>query len=437
MRYLLSIIITLLLAATSCSDERKEYEGGYYSGTIYEGKPQGYGRWESKDGKSWYEGYWHKGKRSGAGVLLIGKTRYEGEFLNGLYDGYGVLLVNGKEVYSGTWQQGRRCGMGETCDSIGNTARAIFNADTIVSGTISYADRTFSGKISQNITPRKEGLLCFPDGSAFIGCVEKELKEGKGLMLHTSGDTEMGTWSKDGFLGTRLLFSHAMVYGIDISRHQHEQKGESYTIDWDTLRITSLGQQTKKDIKGSVNYPVSFIFIKVTEGATVLNAYYDDDYLQAKTHGYTCGSYHFFSTTSTANEQASHFLRNVRYEPGDLPPVLDVEPSDAQIAALGGAKRLHSTVSLWLKQVEKALGVKPILYVSQRFINTYLNNWGSMSKDYPLWVARYNSYSPDKKQMFWQLGQDGKVRGIHGDVDINVYYSSKEEFARYMNENKK
>jgi len=38
-----------------------------------------------------------------------------------------------------------------------------------------------------------------------------------------------------------------------------------------------------------------------------------------------------------------------------------------------------------------------------------------------VWIARYGEYKPDVNLVYWQLCQDGKVAGIHGPVDINVY----------------
>ena len=46
--------------------------------------------------------------------------------------------------------------------------------------------------------------------------------------------------------------------------------------------------------------------------------------------------------------------------------------------------------------------------------------------DYPLWIARYNNYAEPaingKNQWsFWQYGNRGRIEGIEGDVDFNVF----------------
>jgi lysozyme len=99
-------------------------------------------------------------------------------------------------------------------------------------------------------------------------------------------------------------------------------------IDWSNLRISSLGNGRR--VQGTVNYPVSFAYIKATEGRSVFNKYYPNDLRQARKHGIAVGSYHFFTTTSSGAQQANYFLRMAWIGQSDLPPVLDLEPTEAQ-----------------------------------------------------------------------------------------------------------
>ena len=95
------------------------------------------------------------------------------------------------------------------------------------------------------------------------------------------------------------MYTVEHVYGIDISRYQHEKGKKKYSIDWSRLRISSLGTLSKKRISGIVDYPVSFCFVKATEGTTIRNAYYVSDCMQARRRGIHVGSYHFFSLKSS------------------------------------------------------------------------------------------------------------------------------------------
>ena len=187
-----------------------------------------------------------------------------------------------------------------------------------------------------------------------------------------------------------------------------------------------------KNVHGTADYPVSFIFIKSTEGVSITNKYYADDYAQARKHHIPIGAYHFFSLKSSGAAQAQHFIKHTKFLKGDLPPVLDVEPSDKQIAAAGGPEKMFQQIRIWLRMVKARCGVSPILYINQMFINKYFGMVPDIKRDYDVWIARYGEYKPDVRLAFWQLSSDGRVKGITGDVDINVFNGYKSQFDEFV-----
>ena len=71
----------------------------------------------------------------------------------------------------------------------------------------------------------------------------------------------------------------------------------------------------------------------------------------------------------------------------------------------------------------KKVGYDGLLYSSANYLNKV---WYDI--DYPVWLAHYaweTNYSG--KYTYWQLCSNGKVPGISGNVDINIYYKNKEE----------
>mgnify|MGYP002975364243 FL=1 len=112
--------------------------------------------------------------------------------------------------------------------------------------------------------------------------------------------------------------------------------------------------------------------------------------------------------------------------------MLDVEPTERQIAAMGGIDKLFDSVMTWMNIVRRHTGVRPILYVSQSFVNKHLNRAPDIKKNYNIWIARYGEYKPDIKLVYWQLCPDGRVDGIHGEVDINVFNGYHEQFDRFL-----
>lgn len=270
------------------------------------------------------------------------------------------------------------------------------------------------------------------NGSFFSGHFAEGLPNGFGFYIAPHEYLQVGEWKNGVFKGEKLSYNGERIYGIDISKHQHEKNKKRYTIDWDKLRITDLGVISSKKIEGKVDYPISFMYIKSTEGCTVLNNYYRSDYAQARQHNIKVGAYHFFSTTSSGAAQANYFLKNTLIKKGDLPPVLDVEPTDLQIQKMGGAEVMFKHVRAWLSTVHNHIGVRPILYISQMFTKKYLPLAIDIQGDYFVWIARYGEYKPEIKLTYWQLSPNGKVRGIHGDVDINVFNGYKNQYELFL-----
>ena len=203
-------------------------------------------------------------------------------------------------------------------------------------------------------------------------------------------------------------------------------------IQWNKLRITHVGKRGSQNVSGTADYPVSFVYIKSTEGTSIRNKFYPGDYAKARKQGIRTGAYHFWSMRSSGEDQAKHFLKNTHFKAGDLPPVLDIEPSKAQIEQSGGEERMFRQIRTWLRKVEQRTGVKPILYVNQMFVNNYLTKQADLKRDYRVWIARYSEYKPDVRLTYWQLCPDGRVAGIQGDVDINVFNGYKSQFEEFV-----
>ncbi|MBW4767181.1 glycoside hydrolase family 25 protein [Hoylesella nanceiensis] len=192
------------------------------------------------------------------------------------------------------------------------------------------------------------------------------------------------------------------IHGIDISHYQGD-------IDWNKLKMAKIG-----------NSPVKFILIKSTEGSNQLDENFNDNFYQAREYGFIRGAYHFWSNKSTPRQQAYYFLKQVHLEDGDLPPVLDVEhkPKDKS------NEEFQRDVLTWLHIVEDKYHVKPILYTYYKFKEAYLNT--PVFDDYPYWIAHYYvekvAYKGPWK--FWQHTDVGKLPGIKGYVDFNIYNGS-------------
>lgn len=365
-------------------------------------------------------------------VLKKGHVTYRGGYVGGRYHGFGVLMVGDSIVYEGEWRNGKREGKGFCCDSLGRRIVATWRNDTILSGRRVADGTVYEGGFNRRLIPEGDGTYTSASGSYYEGEVKGDHRHGFGFGIAPHNYARVGEWKHDVYKGERLTYTAKRVYGIDISRFQHDIGKHHYAINWNAMRIRHLGTISKKKVSGAVDYKVSFCYIKSTEGKTLRNKYYRSDYLAAHRHGIRTGSYHFFSTTSSASAQASYFLAHTMFRPGDLPPVLDVEPLPSQIEKMGGIQVLFGEIRTWMRIVRRRTGVQPVLYINQMFVNRYLSLAPDIKKNYDIWIARYGEYKPDIHLVYWQLSPDGRVAGIHGDVDINVFNGYQNEYREFL-----
>jgi lysozyme len=199
------------------------------------------------------------------------------------------------------------------------------------------------------------------------------------------------------------------VHGIDVSKHQG-------TIDWkrvSRMRINGIW--------------ISFAFIKATEGITRQDQKFKTNWKQSAQNGLLRGAYHFYYPSRDADKQADNFIKMVTLTKGDLPPVADIEVSNGR-----SAEKIREGLKIFINRLEKHYKVKPIIYTNINFYNTYLK--GSF-EEYPLWIAGYFDHDRFYNEfntpwVIWQHSEKGKVDGIKGNVDFNVFKGSLEKLRR-------
>ena len=197
--------------------------------------------------------------------------------------------------------------------------------------------------------------------------------------------------------------------GIDVSHFQQD-------IDWKQVRRVG----------------VAFAFIKASEGSAVADPMFARNWSNSKAARILRGAYHFFRPQVDPLAQAQFFLRRLKSDPGELPPVLDVEVLTGPTVpeqALADARK-------WMDAVTAEVGRKAILYTGSAFWRNTLKNSTAFA-DHPLWVAHYTS-GPNPvvptawpKWTFWQFSQQGKVAGVTGNVDLDIFNGSATDLENF------
>lgn len=196
---------------------------------------------------------------------------------------------------------------------------------------------------------------------------------------------------------TAIADDQTYCFGIDISQYQGQ-------INWDEVLLTK--------------HPLRFAFVRATMGKNGTDQQFSTNWAALKRVGLQRGAYHYYRSFENSEEQANHFIARVQLQPGDFPPVLDVE----RMSPLGAAN-LRKGVQNWLRIVEKHYHCKPIVYTGRYFYENYLK--GSIDS-YPLWIA---SYGPKEKvqHLPWtvfQFSEEMVVHGITTYVDGNFFQGS-------------
>ncbi len=199
------------------------------------------------------------------------------------------------------------------------------------------------------------------------------------------------------------------IHGIDVSKYQS-------SIDWAEVKAMNVN-----DVQ------IGFAFIKATEGLGNVDSYFRQNWRNAKKAEVTRGAYHFFLATKSGKAQAENFINTVKLEPGDLPPVIDVEQTYGV-----STDKLKQRVKEFMDTVHEYYGVLPIIYTNVDFYNQYLK--GDFD-NYPLWVAHY--LQKDRPRItrdwiFWQHSESGRVNGINHQVDFNVFNGDSSDFMKLL-----
>ncbi|MBB6499995.1 glycoside hydrolase family 25 protein [Pedobacter cryoconitis] len=239
------------------------------------------------------------------------------------------------------------------------------------------------------------GLLLILFSPLYYGYVLKFFSSAKRWVLDIGEDPNYRTYQS---YAIRIPKKYN-IHGIDVSYYQGK-------IDWNKVKAM------KED-----DVHIRFAFIKATEGVSSVDPYFTRNWREAPKAGIVCGAYHYFIPKKSGLWQARFFLQTVKFEEGDLPPVVDIEQLNGVTP-----EKMRAELKDFLKHVEKKTKVRPILYSGLVFYREYLKGHFD---GYPLWIAHYYkselNAGTDTKWSFWQHSDKARITGINHIVDFNAF----------------
>lgn len=194
------------------------------------------------------------------------------------------------------------------------------------------------------------------------------------------------------------------VLGIDVSAHQQ-------TVDWQAVAQAGI----------------RFVMIRVgyrgyESGALEEDPYAQANYLGAKQAGLQVGAYFFSQATSEheAREEAAFLLHAIEGWELDMPVVYDWEYISDEARTGGLDARTVTDCTRAFCQAVEAAGYAPMIYFNRHQAMEFL--YLEELVDYPFWLALYSDRMtyPYKVEM-WQYTETGRVPGVEGNVDINLW----------------
>jgi lysozyme len=194
--------------------------------------------------------------------------------------------------------------------------------------------------------------------------------------------------------------------GIDVSHHQG-------LIGWRQVAATGI----------------AFAYIKATEGGDWRDRRFQENWTAAAEAGMPRGAYHFYSFCRSAREQAFNFLASVPADPDALPPAVDLE-FGGNCARRPGATEMLAELRVYLDLVEEALGKRALLYVTREFHDAYAEVLPTAN---PLWVRSILRQPTFTRRQWtvWQYHNRGRLPGIVGPVDLNVFAGGLRELELF------
>jgi len=232
------------------------------------------------------------------------------------------------------------------------------------------------------------------------------------------------------------------IFGVDISHHN----------------------DTDFPIEQLNAFQAEFIYIKSTQGVTRVDPMFGVFWKRAgaiekgvKLHR---GAYHFLSSGNTSDDprefgkaQAKSLVKVIKanggLKPTDMPPSVDVEWDKADEKAPDRWKNrkpdeIISMVKAFSDQIEKDLGIKPIIYTAKSWWLERVGSEARMSEfsGNKLWIADYSKSSQadetpktinSKPWLIWQFTESARLNiGYDKNLDASIYKGERDSFYSSM-----
>lgn len=151
-----------------------------------------------------------------------------------------------------------------------------------------------------------------------------------------------------------------------------------------------------------------------------IDSEFERNYKNAKAAGVKLGAYWYSYADSVADaeREAVACLEVLKGKTLELPVFYDLEES----FQTSYGKSMLTTMAKMFCETIKAGGFVPGVYANLTWFDNYLD-YAELKRLYSIWLAQYN-FEAQLDCDIWQYTSEGSVKGITGNVDVNIIYNS-------------
>lgn len=275
------------------------------------------------------------------------------------------------------------------------------------------------------------------------------------FLLNKQEDTPLHTTVEENIVSEEETISEIQIYDIEEGylTVPYNKSATKHQFNWNNLSVDSNGYYTYSDdnyesilgidvskFQGKIDWEkvkesgIEFAIIRLgfrgygDKGNIVLDTSFEENAVEAQKAGIKIGIY-FFSqaiTEAEAIEEANYVLAKIKDKNITYPVCFDLEKIKYDTARTDNltAEQITKMTLAFCREIENA-GYTPIVYGNAKTFTTRmqleeLNNYQKWYADYqktPLYPYEFS---------FWQYTETGTVKGINGNVDINLQFIPKD-----------
>jgi len=201
--------------------------------------------------------------------------------------------------------------------------------------------------------------------------------------------------------------------GVDVSQ-------SNLSITWTNVKVAGI----------------VFAYAQATDGNSHIDPYFSINWTGMKAAGVVRGAYAVFEPNVNGTAQADYFMSVMgALQPGDLPPMLEVEVNDGE-----SASTIVTNLTECVKEIEAQTGRVPIVSTYPSFFAVYVGGSTNFSA-YPLWISNPGVACPTlpagwTNWVIWQYSISGTISGISGDLgaqDLDEFNGSMSDLLVLAN----